>query len=191
MAPWPPSDAAPGALAQRPVHAGTCVGALLRRLRQSGPAPSSSVFLVIWLTEEGYSPRRRAGRSSAYGLGALGASLLGGYLAVAQSYVADLAPLHLRGRCQGAWGLTFMLALVLAPVFGTAAHAASPTALWLSCGALGVVSALLVLGVIPRARRRDKTTRPAQPRGGGDTCPSLAAPSRRRRARRFRGARFR
>jgi MFS family permease len=71
---------------------------------------------------------------------------------VAQTYVADLAPLHLRGRYQGAWGLTFGLALVLAPVVGTTAYAASPTALWLSCGALGIVSALLVLGVTPRRR---------------------------------------
>ena len=71
---------------------------------------------------------------------------------VAQAYVADLAPVHLRGRYQGAFGLTFGLALVLAPVLGTAAYAASPTALWLSCGVLGVLSALLVLGVTPRRR---------------------------------------
>ena len=71
---------------------------------------------------------------------------------VAQTYVADLAPPHLGGRYQGAWGLTFGLALVLAPIVGTAAYAANPTVLWLSCGALGVVSALLVLGVTPRRR---------------------------------------
>lgn len=67
-----------------------------------------------------------------------------------QAYVADLAPPHLRGRYQGAWGLTFGLALILAPVLGTAAFAVSPTALWLSCGVLGLVAALLVLGVRPR-----------------------------------------
>ena len=67
-----------------------------------------------------------------------------------QAYVADLAPPHLRGRYQGAWGLTFGLALILAPVLGTAAFAVSPTALWLSCGVLGLVAALLVLGVHPR-----------------------------------------
>jgi MFS family permease len=71
---------------------------------------------------------------------------------VAQTYVAALAPPHLGGRYQGAWGLTFGLALVLAPIVGTAAYAANPTVLWLSCGALGVVSALLVLGVTPRRR---------------------------------------
>ena len=73
---------------------------------------------------------------------------------VSQAYVADLAPMHLRGRYQGAWGLTFGLALILGPVIGTAAYAAGPTAFWLSCGALGVVSALLVLGVTPRRRAR-------------------------------------
>jgi MFS family permease len=67
-----------------------------------------------------------------------------------QAYVADLAPPHLRGRYQGAWGLTFGLALILAPVIGTAVFAVSPTVLWLSCGVLGLVAALLVLGVGPR-----------------------------------------
>ena len=73
---------------------------------------------------------------------------------VSQAYVADLAPTHLRGRYQGAWGLTFGLALILGPVIGTASYAAGPTAFWLSCGVLGVVSALLVLGVTPRRRAR-------------------------------------
>jgi MFS family permease len=78
-----------------------------------------------------------------------------------QAYVDDLAPPHLRGRYQGAWGLTFGVALVLAPVVGTAAYAASPTALWLSCGALGIVSALLVLGVTPRRRTPPGSGRPS------------------------------
>jgi MFS family permease len=69
---------------------------------------------------------------------------------VAQAYVADLAPPHLRGRYQGAWGLTFGLALVLAPVLGTAAYAVSPTGLWLACGALGALAAALVLVGRPR-----------------------------------------
>jgi MFS family permease len=71
---------------------------------------------------------------------------------VSQAYVAELAPRHLRGRYQGAFGLTFALALVIGPVVGTAAYAANATAFWLSCGALGVISALLVLGAAPRRR---------------------------------------
>jgi MFS family permease len=71
---------------------------------------------------------------------------------VAQAYVAELAPVHLRGRYQGAFGLTWALGLVFAPAVGTAVYALSPTGLWLACGALGVVAALLVLGVAPRRR---------------------------------------
>jgi MFS family permease len=71
---------------------------------------------------------------------------------VSQAYVAELAPSHLRGRYQGAWGLTFGLALIVGPVVGTAAYAANATAFWLSCGVLGVSAALLVLGVTPRRR---------------------------------------
>ena len=71
---------------------------------------------------------------------------------VAQAYVAELAPVHLRGRYQGAFGLTWALGLVFAPAVGTAVYALNPTGLWLACGALGVVAALLVLGVAPRRR---------------------------------------
>lgn len=71
---------------------------------------------------------------------------------VAQAYVADLAPLHLRGRYQGAWDLTFALALVFGPLVGTVVYAVNPTVLWLGCGVLGGLAALLVLGVTPRRR---------------------------------------
>jgi MFS family permease len=64
---------------------------------------------------------------------------------VASAYVADIAPERLRGRYQGAWGLTFGLALIAAPVLGTALYARSPTALWLACGGLGTLGGLLVL----------------------------------------------
>ena len=39
------------------------------------------IFLVIWLTEEGYSAAQAGAAVSSYGVGALAASLLGGYLA--------------------------------------------------------------------------------------------------------------
>jgi MFS family permease len=64
---------------------------------------------------------------------------------IASAYVADIAPERLRGRYQGAWGLTFGLALIAAPVLGTALYARSPTALWLACGGLGTLGGLLVL----------------------------------------------
>jgi len=64
---------------------------------------------------------------------------------VSNAYVADLAPAHLRGRYQGAFGLTFSIALILAPALGTALFERSATMLWTVCGALGAVSAVLVL----------------------------------------------
>ena len=39
------------------------------------------IFLVIWLTEEGYSAAQAGAAVRSYGVGALAASLLGGYLA--------------------------------------------------------------------------------------------------------------
>jgi len=64
---------------------------------------------------------------------------------VASAYVANIAPRHLRGRYQGAWGLTWGAALILAPALGTRLFAWTPTGLWFICGALGVAAALLVL----------------------------------------------
>jgi MFS family permease len=75
---------------------------------------------------------------------------------VASAWVADIAPERLRGRYQGAWSLTWGVALVVAPL-GTAVYERNPTGLWLLCGALGVLGAGLVLGVRPRARRRRRT----------------------------------
>jgi MFS family permease len=76
------------------------------------------------------------------------------YAPVASAYVADIAPEHLRGRYQGAWGLTWGLAFVLGPAIGAAIFAWSSEALWLGCGLLGLLSALLLLAGQPRARSR-------------------------------------
>jgi MFS family permease len=76
------------------------------------------------------------------------------YAPVAAAYVADLAPEHLRGRYQGAWGLTWGLAFVLAPGLGAAIFAWSSDGLWLTCGLLGLLSALLLLEQRPRRDRR-------------------------------------
>ena len=70
------------------------------------------------------------------------------------SSVRSMPPSPISRRCtcgaQGAWGLADGLALILAPVLGTAVFAVSPTALWLSCGVLGLIAATLVLGIGPR-----------------------------------------
>jgi MFS family permease len=72
------------------------------------------------------------------------------YAPVASAYVADIAPEHLRGRYQGAWGLTWGLAFMLGPGIGAAVFAWSADALWLGCGLLGLAAALLLLPGRPR-----------------------------------------
>jgi MFS family permease len=64
---------------------------------------------------------------------------------VASAYVADIAPPHLRGRYQGAWGLTWGLAAILAPVVGTRVYAWQASGFWALCASLGVLAAALVL----------------------------------------------
>ncbi len=59
------------------------------------------------------------------------------------AHINDHAPAHLRGAYNGAYGMTFCLALVLAPALGGAVYdAAGAPALWLSCGAAGALAAL-------------------------------------------------
>jgi MFS family permease len=71
------------------------------------------------------------------------------YAPVASAYVADIAPEHMRGRYQGAWGLTWGLAYVFAPAVGAAIFAWSADGLWLICGLLGLAAALLLLAARP------------------------------------------
>jgi MFS family permease len=63
---------------------------------------------------------------------------------VAAAYVADLAPEHMRGRYMGVYGLVWAIALVVGPGLGMKLFALGPSALWLSCGVLGLVAALVV-----------------------------------------------
>jgi MFS family permease len=63
---------------------------------------------------------------------------------VASAYVADLAPVHMRGRYAGMNGLVWALALVFGPSFGVLLFEASPRGLWFTCGALGVLAAIIV-----------------------------------------------
>jgi MFS family permease len=67
------------------------------------------------------------------------------YAPVAATYVADIAPTHLRARYQGAWGLTWGVAFMLGPWLGAAFFASNGDAFWLFCGLLGVLSAALLL----------------------------------------------
>ena len=88
------------------------------------------------------------------------------YAPVAATYVADIAPAHLRGRYQGAWGLTWGLAFMLGPGIGAALYAWNGDAFWLFCGLLGVLSAGLLLpgSRTPRSRMQSPAQTPdAQP----------------------------
>lgn len=64
---------------------------------------------------------------------------------VSSAYVADIAPPHLRGRYQGAWGLTWGLAAILAPVLGTRLYAWNSGGFWVICAVLGAMAGGLVL----------------------------------------------
>jgi MFS family permease len=88
------------------------------------------------------------------------------YAPVASAYVADIAPVHLRGRYQGAWGLMWGLAFMLGPGLGAAFFAWNGDAFWLFCGVLGVLSAGLLLAGsrAPRSPTRSPAQTPdAQP----------------------------
>lgn len=63
-----------------------------------------------------------------------------GVLPVANTVVADLAPAQLRGRYQGAYSMSFGLAVCVSPIVGTYVlqHFGSAT-LWLGCLALGLL----------------------------------------------------
>ncbi len=64
---------------------------------------------------------------------------------VAGVYVGKLAPLHLRGRYMGLFSSTWAIGLAIGPLLGTMAFAWNETILWIGCGVLGLVAALLVL----------------------------------------------
>jgi len=63
---------------------------------------------------------------------------------VTSAFVANLAPAHLRGRSMGVFGLNWALALIIAPGLGLKLLALNPAALWLGCGMLAVLGALMI-----------------------------------------------
>lgn len=82
-------------------------------------------------------------------------------LPVANAVVADLAPPHVRGRYQGAYGLSWGLAGFLAPLAGAATYERLGSgALWLGCFAAG---ALVAVGHLMLEKRltRERAARTA------------------------------
>lgn len=110
-----------------------------------------------------------------YGLNALAGSLPA-YLAgaalyttgevlgfpVASAIVADLAPLDLRGRYQGAYAMTWGLAFTISPLLGgEVLHRLGGRTLWLGCLAVSLLVALGHLLAGPARRRRLAAIHPA------------------------------
>ncbi len=67
------------------------------------------------------------------------------YFPMAAAHVANISPPDMRGRYQGAWGISWGLGAVLGPALGTALFAHEPRAVWAVCGAIAVVGAALLL----------------------------------------------
>jgi MFS family permease len=70
---------------------------------------------------------------------------------VSAAYVASLAPTHLRGRYQGAFGMTYGVGQMVGPAVGMALFSWNPVGLWVVCGTVGIIAAalLLVSGRLP------------------------------------------
>lgn len=75
-------------------------------------------------------------------------------LPVGSAYVAELAPVELRGRYMGANGLTWALALIIGPSAGTVLFTWNPNALWIASVLCGVAAAVILL----RGRGRGELT---------------------------------
>ena len=77
-----------------------------------------------------------------------------GVLPVANTVVADIAPPELRGRYQGAYGLSFGLAVCVAPALGTfVLQRLGSVTLWTSCLGLGLVIAAGHMALEPAITR--------------------------------------
>ncbi len=84
------------------------------------------------------------------------------YFPMAAAHVANISPPDMRGRYQGAWGISWGLGAVLGPVLGTALFAIEPRAVWPACGLVAVLGALLLLPAT-RAHRAAPTGTPEAP----------------------------
>ena len=64
---------------------------------------------------------------------------------VATAHAAQLAPERYRGRYLGLFMMMWSLGMVIGPPAGTFVFERSPAAVWAACGALGVISAALMM----------------------------------------------
>lgn len=63
---------------------------------------------------------------------------------VAADHTLQLAPPGLSGRYAGARSFCYGVALLVAPLAGTALYQLHPTILWMSCGVAGIVAAVII-----------------------------------------------
>ncbi|MFG1999818.1 MDR family MFS transporter [Spirillospora sp. NPDC048911] len=127
-------------------------------------------LVAAWLSRRDHSRVLATGMALVglgYGLTAVASSLwsyvgtvlvwtLGEIIAasVLQAVVADLAPVHLRGRYSGLYGMAWSGGFLLAPLGGTQLLGIGAPALWLTCLGLGLVAAAGQLGLGPAIRGR-------------------------------------
>jgi MFS family permease len=103
--------------------------------------------------------------------------------------VADLAPVHLRGRYMAVIGLCFWIGLAVAPTGGTALLSVSPTAAFGVAAAVALAAAVSMLRLerrLPEATRLTPRPRPAASPAwlggrGGSRAGSAPPPPRRPR----------
>jgi MFS family permease len=81
---------------------------------------------------------------------------------VAAAYTTALAPPGMTGRYAGARSFCYGLALLLAPLAGTALCNLNPAALWAACGAAGICAAAIIT---PRPTRLAPRRRLPEPSG--------------------------
>ncbi|MFN2466001.1 MAG: MFS transporter [Candidatus Dormibacteria bacterium] len=59
-------------------------------------------------------------------------------------HVANLSPVHMRGRYQGAWTMSWAIGWTVGPGAGSWLYQRSPALVWVACGLLGLVAAAVV-----------------------------------------------
>jgi MFS family permease len=86
-----------------------------------------------------------------------------GLNAVGPALVAEIAPPHLRGRYNGAFGTAWGASALLGPVVGTWLFGMAPDLLWFCCLVAGAASAAVLLTLGPAIAHRRRAVVPAEP----------------------------
>ncbi len=108
--------------------------------------PATAIAIGYGLTGTGFACFAFGGSIGAYAAG-MAVFTLGEMISmpIAMAYAAGLAPEDMRGRYLGVYGLVWGCALTVGPATGLTLFEVSPTLLWLGCGALGWIAALISL----------------------------------------------